>query len=254
MYIYKITNTTNGKIYIGQTNKTPEKRFQRHINDALTNRVDTHLSRAIRKDGPEVFIIEEIDTAKTQEELNKKEQYYIHFFNTLENGYNETDSINKCGGNTYAGRSEEKMSITKEKLSQAKMGGKNPASRKVKCKNINTNEELHFDSYSEMQDYFGENNHNFITRRCRDITKCLYKKEWAIAYEENEYNNFTKEKNNSRSKKIKVIDLNTQEETIYPSRAAAERACNFPKNQISSKLRYKPQGYIENNYQIIPLN
>lgn len=177
MFIYKITNKINNKMYIGQTIYAIEKRFQRHIRDALSNNLDTHLSRAIRKYGKDAFIVEEIDTANTQEELNEKEHYYIHYYNTLQKGYNETDSIAKCGGNTYAGRTKEKMDITKEKLSQGKMGGKNPRARLVKCKNINTQEELHFKSFSEMKEYFNETQHNFITRRCNHITKCLYKKE-----------------------------------------------------------------------------
>lgn len=33
-YIYKITNTLNNKIYIGQTVKTVQKRFTQHKNNA----------------------------------------------------------------------------------------------------------------------------------------------------------------------------------------------------------------------------
>ena len=75
MWIYKITNIQNNKVYIGQTIRPVKDRFNRHINDALNNILDTHFARAIRKYGKENFIIEEIDTAQNQEELNKKEQY-----------------------------------------------------------------------------------------------------------------------------------------------------------------------------------
>lgn len=74
MWIYKITNLINNKVYIGQTIRPIEDRFKRHINDAVNNVLDTHLARAIRKYGKENFIIEEIDTASTQEELTLKEQ------------------------------------------------------------------------------------------------------------------------------------------------------------------------------------
>ena len=37
MFIYKITNKINNKVYIGQSIRPIEKRFQRHINDALNN-------------------------------------------------------------------------------------------------------------------------------------------------------------------------------------------------------------------------
>lgn len=101
------------------------------------------------------------------------------------------------------------MKKTKEKLSASKKGGKNPNSRKVKCYNITTNEEFHFDSLSEMKMFFGETNHNFITRRCNNITKCLYKQIWKIAYEENDYFEMSVEKNNANSKRILVKNLET---------------------------------------------
>lgn len=72
MWIYKITNIQNNKVYIGQSIRPINQRFQRHINDALNNILDTHFARAIRKYGKENFIIEEIDIANTQEELNEK--------------------------------------------------------------------------------------------------------------------------------------------------------------------------------------
>ena len=76
MWIYKITNIQNNKVYIGQTIRPIKQRFHRHLNDALNNILDTHFARAIRKYGKDSFIIEEIDTAQTQDELNKKEQVY----------------------------------------------------------------------------------------------------------------------------------------------------------------------------------
>ena len=77
MWIYKITNIQNNKVYIGQTIRPIEQRFHRHLSDALNNILDTHFARAVRKYGKDSFIIEEIDTAQTQDELNQKEQYWI---------------------------------------------------------------------------------------------------------------------------------------------------------------------------------
>ena len=37
-YIYKITNTQNGKIYIGKTLGTVEKRFKEHCRDSQKER------------------------------------------------------------------------------------------------------------------------------------------------------------------------------------------------------------------------
>ena len=116
MWIYKIINIQNNKIYIGQTIRPVKDRFHRHINDALNNNLDTHFARAIRKYGKDSFIIEIIDEAINQIELNQKEQYWIQYYNSIQDGYNETDAINKCGGNTYQSKTTEEMSAIKEKL------------------------------------------------------------------------------------------------------------------------------------------
>ena len=187
MYIYKITNLINNKLYIGQTIRSIEQRWQRHKSDALNHILDTHFSRAIRYYGPDNFKIELLDTATSQEELTKKEQYWIQYYNTIEEGYNETDAINKSGGNTYKNKSKEEKKAIGNKIRESKLGGKNPHSTKVKCKNINTKEEYHFNCQADMRDFFQETNHQFISRRCLHKVKCLYKNEWLIAYEDDDY-------------------------------------------------------------------
>ena len=187
MYIYKITNTQNNKIYIGQTIRSVEERWKRHKNDALNNILDTHFARAIRYYGPDAFTIEIIDTAKNQRELTAKECYWISWYDSIKNGYNETNAEYKCGGNTYKNKTPEELKQIGEKIRQSKIGAKNPRSTKVKCKNINTNEEYHFDTQKQMQEFFNETNHQFVSRRCQGKIKKLYKDEWKIAYEENEY-------------------------------------------------------------------
>lgn len=187
MTVYKITNLVNGKIYIGQTINEIEKRFRRHINDAINGKLDTKFARAIRKYGEDNFIIESIDKAKTQEELNQKEHDWIVFYNTVDNGYNETDSLLKCGGNTYRSKNEEEMAIIKEKISKAKIGEKNPNSSSVKIKNMITNEEIVFKTVKDCQDFFNEKTHRFITTRVTGRTKTLFKGVWNIAYSNCEY-------------------------------------------------------------------
>lgn len=93
MYIYCITNKINNKKYIGLTTKTIEHRWKEHIAAANSTQSskDFALHRAIRKYGIDNFIVEEIDTAKTEEELKYKESYYIGKYNTFgSNGYNMT--------------------------------------------------------------------------------------------------------------------------------------------------------------------
>lgn len=206
MFIYKITNIINGKVYIGQTIRPIKDRFKRHINDALNNVINTHFSKAIRKYGKDNFIIEQIDIAQTQDELNKKEQYYIRLYNSIKEGYNETDSLYKCGGNTYSSKTEEEMYDIALKISRSKEGIKNPNHKRVKVLNVDTNEELFFDTVNECRIFFNEKHHKFITCRVNGTTKSLYKGVWNIAYADNDY--FDLKKYIQRNKcNIEVIDI-----------------------------------------------
>lgn len=123
MEIYKITNLVNNKVYIGQSARGVRERFTRHINDAMSDRLDTHFARAIRKYGPENFVVEVIDTADTQDELNQKEQYWIREHDSIRHGYNETDATYKCGGNTYMGKNGLEMCHIRDKIRVTKKVG-----------------------------------------------------------------------------------------------------------------------------------
>ena len=149
--------------------------------------MNTHFARAIRRYGPDSFVIEQIDTATTQSELNEKEQFYIIQYDSVNSGYNETDAIYKCGGNTYLSKTDSEMDVIKDKIRVSKIGSKNPNSRAVKAKNIDTNEEYFFDTVEECRKFFGEKHHRFITTRVKKETYSLYKGVWNIAYKEDEY-------------------------------------------------------------------
>ena len=89
-YIYKITNSVNKKIYIGKTVRTVSVRFKEHLDRADEN-YQSYLYNAIRKYGQENFIVETIEEVNN-EDINEKEKYWIHFYqsNLKENGYNLT--------------------------------------------------------------------------------------------------------------------------------------------------------------------
>lgn len=95
-YIYKITNNINGKIYIGLTTNTIERRFQQHcLNPFKTSVIDN----AIKKYGKENFIVEEVDKCQNKDlkELRKElgilERKYINLYKSSVKlgGYNITD-------------------------------------------------------------------------------------------------------------------------------------------------------------------
>ena len=87
-YIYKITNNINGKVYIGQTIGTIEKRFNEHKRDAIKG-CQYSLHRAMRKYGIDSFSVEEIEECP-EEELNDREIYWISFYDSYYQGYNMT--------------------------------------------------------------------------------------------------------------------------------------------------------------------
>ena len=182
MWIYKITNIKNDKVYIGQTIRPVEQRFARHINDALNQVIDTHFARAIRKYGKNSFYFEIIDEANTQEELTLKEQYWIQYYDSVNKGYNETDALSKCGGNTYKSKTAEEMLIIREKISNSKKGGKNPNARKVKMINLENNTEMIFNSQKECADYLGLSSHAPVSRRCRKEIKSPLNGQYQFEY------------------------------------------------------------------------
>lgn len=95
MIIYKITNTVNGKIYIGQTVQTnPKMRWYSHQADARKGK-KSHLYDSMRKHGVESFAWEVIDQADNLEALNKLEQHYVELYDSINKGYN----VREAGGN-----------------------------------------------------------------------------------------------------------------------------------------------------------
>ena len=88
-HIYKVTNTINGKIYIGQTIRPINTRWYFHIYDAMNCNDDYYLHKAIRKYGADNFTIEEVEEC-SQSDLNSREIYWIEYFDSFHNGYNLT--------------------------------------------------------------------------------------------------------------------------------------------------------------------
>ena len=111
MVIYKITNTLNNKIYVGQTKYPIEKRFLQH------SKSSTPLGRAIQQCGIENFTIEIIERCETQEQLNEREIFWINALNSKQPyGYNAT-----IGGGGYkrqikVSNQDDKCSTFHEKL------------------------------------------------------------------------------------------------------------------------------------------
>lgn len=85
--IYKITNKINGKIYIGQTRMSLNKRWYYHLYNS-NKKNNCVFSKAINKYGKDAFDMEILEVVEIAI-LTEKEQFYIQKFNSLlPSGYN----------------------------------------------------------------------------------------------------------------------------------------------------------------------
>lgn len=156
MIIYRVTNLINNKIYIGQTKYSLKERKHGHYSKMKDN---TYFHKALCKYNKNVFIWEIIDKADTIEELNKKEQYWIKYYDSFNKnkGYNLT-----MGGEGSIGYipSEE----TRKKMRNRMLGNKYTLGFKVKeetkekLRNINLNKKLSIDHKNKI----GKSNRKYI--------------------------------------------------------------------------------------------
>lgn len=85
--IYLAENKENHKKYIGATKKSLELRKQDHLQKANKG-VGHSFQHAIQTYGADAFSWTSIDTASSNEELARKEKYYIEKHDSFRNGYN----------------------------------------------------------------------------------------------------------------------------------------------------------------------
>lgn len=94
MYIYTITNSVNGKVYVGQTiQSNPKMRWYAHLADTRRGK-KSYLYDSIRKHGKEVFEWKIIDTATDLDDLNRKEKYWLDHFRATTTVYNNREAGN----------------------------------------------------------------------------------------------------------------------------------------------------------------
>jgi group I intron endonuclease len=93
---YLITNTVNGKMYVGKTTTTIKKRWRDHLSDARRCRLHSLLHRAIRKYGADKFVVQPLEPLEfnldDEPSLNEWERLMIRLLGTQDRsrGYNLT--------------------------------------------------------------------------------------------------------------------------------------------------------------------
>lgn len=111
MFVYKITNKINGKIYIGRCSSSLKRRLTKHFSCAKLD-IKTRIGSAIRKYGRDNFNIECIEEVADKKTAIERETFYIRILDATNGhiGYNIIDN-GHCGGSEYVSE-ESKLKIS----------------------------------------------------------------------------------------------------------------------------------------------
>ena len=143
-YVYKITNTVNGKSYIGISINTPEKG---RIKDHISGRGNQIIAKAVRKYGKDAFTYQILEANVFDEFLPDLEVMYIANYNTVvPHGYNLTyggegggipseETRRKLAKASRGRKLPPRSEAYRRKLSEARKGEKNPFYGKKHSKN-----------------------------------------------------------------------------------------------------------------------
>lgn len=249
--VYKIINNINNKFYIGSSDRKFSERFKEHCRyyemykNGQRKLMHPKLWAAYDKYGIENFSVEiiEILNGLSSQQILKREEYYIH---ELKPDYN-ISLYPTCGGKPNLGRklSEEwKQHIGKkskeykhseETLKKVSENNKKNAV-KLRFTNIDTNEELKFNSWKEAGDYFNLKSSSSL--------QSAYKKH-------NKWRKWKIEKLSEQKKKIKVFLEDS--EIIFNSYSECDKYFNMWRGYTSELLSKKNQNLIINkyNYELI---
>ena len=160
---YLITNTVNGKRYVGKTEKDVAKRWLWHVRDAA-NGSRQAIHRAIRKYGHEKFTMQVLSVAGSEEHLNFLERYFIREFKSRNSrfGYNMTE-----GGDGVVNPSKE----SRAKLSDSMRGNTNGLGNRSRTGQRASNETRSKLSAAKIGNHNNDGCANFTGHRHSDESK-----------------------------------------------------------------------------------
>lgn len=226
IFIYKILNTVNNKIYIGQS-ISPHKRLKAHYADAIhPTKKKFLLQKAMVKYGFDVFSLEIIEECNNSTNADDREIYWIDKYDSrnTKNGYNIA-----AGG--YGGRGLKHSIEWKEMMSKIQIGRKLSIESKKKISEANNGE----------NNGMYEKSHTSLTRekmsssqnKSRSIRGPLSEDHRKKIKESIANSNKNRLKNGSIS-----LELKTKIFEMYKS-------CKYTKNKIAELVGLKPNTVIK---------
>lgn len=201
-YIYLIRNNINGKIYIGQTKNT-KSRFHAHIND---KRADSLVYRAIQKYGKENFTFEVIVCCLDFLVADELEKYYISYYNSN----NRKFGYNIENGGSF---SKEKTLETRKKISESKKGSIISKEHAIKLS-------LALKNKPKTKEH--------VEKVALANTGKIRSKEFCIEHK--------KRKQKDAGIKVKLTNIVTREEIIFPAIHEAARFLSYSYQRVRQSL------------------
>ncbi|RSD21080.1 GIY-YIG nuclease family protein [Mesobacillus subterraneus] len=225
-YIYKITCTINGKVYIGQT-KNIRKRWDEHKYHLRRNiHHSTHMQRAFNKHGEESFLHEVVETC-SKEQADEREKFWIVFYDST----NKLKGFNlESGGNLLKQLAQE----TKDKI-----GRKNKLNYKKTHVFVNSPESIIKRSSSntgkKRSPEFIERMSEIAKKRTGDSNPFYGRTHSPEVKEKISKANRGGTGGGKPKKKLLAINLETKEEIIFGSKCEAAKN-GFPSRSYINKV------------------
>jgi len=143
--IYMWTNKTNGKRYIGSAidlyKRLSSYYSTAYMEDAL-NRSNSHISRAILKNGHSKFSLTILEYCEAEQCL-EREDYYL---SSLPHEYNILEKAGSSLGHNLSDDTKKKISDTKK--GKPKIEGSGRPSQQIEVTDIKNNQTITYDSMS----------------------------------------------------------------------------------------------------------
>ena len=277
--IYKITNTINGKSYIGQTCQKVEDRWNEHKRGKTGK--NSPLKRAIEKYGWDNFTKEIIEKVETLEEALDREIYWIDYYKTcvlvygkdcgynlsrggegvfvispeqeklIINLWNQNNSLTKIGEIMKIDRHTVQRILIRNGFSEKELSKfKNYRYHPVYVYNLQGNLINFFDSFSETFNEYYNINKNQINKVLKHKLASTHQLIFLYEEDKDKLEEHLIRANKTHKGKVKSINLKTGEECIYQTITEAEKQTGICRQTIRNRIR---KNIIKNDIKWIDL-